>query len=134
MVLSVTEQDAGRYDCKVGGNIVCSYNITVDAHRCSAPARSNDYQKVYSDWCHEFEKYKMAMKSWERKQAQCLNRSNASTPNAHANDIYQRPKSFLWGTPSALSPAGGRANLVSLDVFLICSLLLLVFRRLYMMH
>ncbi|KAF2350737.1 Sema domain [Trinorchestia longiramus] len=95
VVLSVTEQDAGRYDCKVGGNIVCSYNITVDAHRCSAPARSNDYQKVYSDWCHEFEKYKMAMKSWERKQAQCLNRSNVSTQNTHANDIYQRPNRFL---------------------------------------
>ncbi|XP_018009025.1 semaphorin-2A [Hyalella azteca] len=95
VVLSVTEQDAGRYDCKVGGNIVCSYNITVDAHRCSAPARSNDYQKVYSDWCHEFEKYKMAMKSWERKQAQCLNRSNVSTQSTHANDIYQHPNRFL---------------------------------------
>lgn len=54
VVLSVNEQDAGRYDCKVGGNIVCSYNITVDAHRCSAPARSNDYQKVgwgAVGWC-----------------------------------------------------------------------------------
>lgn len=25
--------------------------------------------QVYSDWCHEFEKYKLAMKTWERKQA-----------------------------------------------------------------
>lgn len=69
VIVGVNEQDAGRYDCWLGGALLCSYNITVDAHRCSAPAKSNDYQKIYSDWCHEFEKYKSAMKSWERKQA-----------------------------------------------------------------
>lgn len=37
--------------------------------RCTPPNKSNDYQKIYSDWCHEFEKYKSAMKSWEKKQA-----------------------------------------------------------------
>lgn len=46
VVMNVNEADAGRYDCKMGGDIVCSYNITVDAHRCSAPARTNDFQKV----------------------------------------------------------------------------------------
>lgn len=69
VIVGVNEQDAGRYDCWLGGALLCSYNITVDAHRCSAPAKPNDYQKIYSDWCHEFEKYKSAMKSWERKQA-----------------------------------------------------------------
>lgn len=44
--MNVNEADAGRYDCKMGGDIVCSYNITVDSHRCSAPARTNDFQKV----------------------------------------------------------------------------------------
>ena len=74
VIVGVNEQDAGRYDCWLGGSLLCSYNITVDAHRCSAPAKSNDYQKIYSDWCHEFEKYKSAMKSWERKQAvSCAN-------------------------------------------------------------
>lgn len=72
VIVGVNEQDAGRYDCWLGGALLCSYNITVDAHRCSAPAKSNDYQKIYSDWCHEFEKYKSAMKSWERKQAVSL--------------------------------------------------------------
>lgn len=47
VVMNVNEADAGRYDCKMGGDIVCSYNITVDAHRCSDPARTNDFQKVY---------------------------------------------------------------------------------------
>lgn len=47
VVMNVNEADAGRYDCKMGGDIVCSYNITVDAHRCSAPARTNDFQKVW---------------------------------------------------------------------------------------
>lgn len=37
-------------------------------YRCSPPEKSNEYQKIYSNWCHEFEKYKTAMKTWERKQ------------------------------------------------------------------
>lgn len=69
VIIAVTEADAGRYDCWMGASLLCSYNVTVDAHRCSPPAKSNDYQKIYSDWCHEFEKYKSAMKTWERKQA-----------------------------------------------------------------
>jgi hypothetical protein len=69
VIIAVNEADSGRYDCWMGGSLLCSYNITVDAHRCAPPGKSHDYQKVYSDWCHEFEKYKMAMKTWERKQA-----------------------------------------------------------------
>lgn len=68
-MISANEADGGRYDCHLGGSLLCSYNITVDAHRCTPPNKSNDYQKIYSDWCHEFEKYKSAMKSWEKKQA-----------------------------------------------------------------
>ena len=66
--MGVTEAEAGRYDCRLGADTLCSYNITVDTQRCAAPSKSHDYQKVYSDWCHEFEKYKMAMKTWERRQ------------------------------------------------------------------
>lgn len=91
VIVGVNEQDAGRYDCWLGGALLCSYNITVDAHRCSAPAKSNDYQKIYSDWCHEFEKYKSAMKSWERKQAQCASRQNDSNQNLHTNEVYGTP-------------------------------------------
>ncbi|CAD7014434.1 unnamed protein product [Ceratitis capitata] len=81
VVVSVNEADGGRYDCHLGGSLLCSYNITVDAH-------SNDYQKIYSDWCHEFEKYKTAMKSWEKKQAQCSSRQNFS--NQHPNDVFRK--------------------------------------------
>nr|CAD7268322.1 unnamed protein product [Timema shepardi] len=63
VIIAASEADSGRYDCWLGGALLCSYNITVDAHRCVAPGKSHDYQKVYSDWCHEFEKYKMAMKT-----------------------------------------------------------------------
>ena len=81
--MGVTEQEAGRYDCRLGPDTLCSYNITVDTQRCAAPTKSHDYQKVYSDWCHEFEKYKMAMKTWERRQlvspqTRFLSRSNVS--------------------------------------------------------
>ncbi|XP_065170848.1 semaphorin-2A isoform X2 [Atheta coriaria] len=89
VIIAVTEADAGRYDCWMGASLLCSYNVTVDAHRCSPPAKSNDYQKIYSDWCHEFEKYKSAMKTWERKQAQCASRHNDSNQNSHPNDIIR---------------------------------------------
>ncbi|EDW31848.1 GL10746 [Drosophila persimilis] len=90
VVVSVNEADGGRYDCHLGGSLLCSYNITVDAHRCTPPNKSNDYQKIYSDWCHEFEKYKTAMKSWEKKQAQCSTRQNFSS-NQHPNEIFRKP-------------------------------------------
>ncbi|XP_056647935.1 semaphorin-2A isoform X1 [Diorhabda sublineata] len=89
VIIAVTESDAGRYDCWMGASLLCSFNVTVDAHRCSPPAKSNDYQKIYSDWCHEFEKYKSAMKTWEKKQAQCSTRQNASNQNSHPNEIYR---------------------------------------------
>ncbi|XP_045525753.1 semaphorin-2A isoform X1 [Pieris brassicae] len=86
LIISVIESDAGRYDCWLGGSLLCSYNITVDTHRCSPPEKSNEYQKIYSNWCHEFEKYKTAMKTWERKQEQCA-RQNDSNQNTHPNEI-----------------------------------------------
>jgi hypothetical protein len=43
--------------------------ISFSHARCTPPNKGNDYQKIYSDWCHEFEKYKSAMKTWEKKQA-----------------------------------------------------------------
>lgn len=88
VIIAVTETDSGRYECWLGSSLLCSYNITVDAHRCSAPGKSNDYQKIYSDWCHEFERSKNAMKTWERKQAQCSSRQNDSNQKSHPNDIY----------------------------------------------
>lgn len=69
VIVGASEEDGGRYDCQLAGALLCTFNLTVDAHRCSPPARSLDYHRVYSDWCHEFQKYKSAMKSWERKQA-----------------------------------------------------------------
>ncbi|XP_026463274.1 semaphorin-2A isoform X2 [Ctenocephalides felis] len=87
VIIAVNEADAGRYDCWMGGSLLCSFNITVDAHRCSPPNKTNDYQKIYSDWCHEFEKYKSAMKTWERKQAQCTSRLNESNQNTYPNEI-----------------------------------------------
>lgn len=69
VIVGASEEDGGRYDCLLAGELLCTFNLTVDAHRCSPPARSQDYHRVYSDWCHEFQKYKSAMKSWEKKQA-----------------------------------------------------------------
>ena len=34
VVISVSEQDSGRYDCLHNGQLVASYHIAVDTHRC----------------------------------------------------------------------------------------------------
>lgn len=39
----------------------------VNAETCTSPNEA-DYRKVYSDWCHEFERYKQAMKTWQARQ------------------------------------------------------------------
>ncbi|KAG1688937.1 Semaphorin-2A [Nymphon striatum] len=67
MISNVKEHDSGRYDCKIGASTLCTYNITVDTKTCNAP-NEKDYRRIYSEWCHEFEKYKHAMKSWQTKQ------------------------------------------------------------------
>lgn len=51
---------------------VYDINNSFQCNRCAAPNKSQDYQKIYADWCHEFEKYKMAMKLWEKRQSVSL--------------------------------------------------------------
>jgi len=90
VVLSVTERDAGRYEARLGTDLLCVYSVSVDVHRCAAPDRAQDYQKIYSDWCNQFEKYKHAMKTWEKKQAQCRGHNRSDNQNTHPNAIEQR--------------------------------------------
>ncbi|CAG0887062.1 unnamed protein product [Cyprideis torosa] len=86
VIIGVTEADAGRYDCIQDGSLICSFNITVESTRCGPPAVTEDYQRVYSDWCHTFERYKHAVKSWEKKKGQCgLEPERIS----HPNEIFQ---------------------------------------------
>lgn len=79
VLLSVTQVDAGLYECFFGPTLVVSYNLEIDMHRCTQPSKSQEYKQVYSDWCHEFERYKTAMKAWETKQLQCSKSSNVSS-------------------------------------------------------
>ncbi|XP_026815096.1 semaphorin-2A isoform X1 [Rhopalosiphum maidis] len=94
VIVGASEEDGGRYDCQLAGALLCTFNLTVDAHRCSPPARSADYHRVYSDWCHEFQKYKSAMKSWEKKQAQCSSSRQNETAIAQgllSNELNASP-------------------------------------------
>ena len=68
VIMGVTDREAGRYDCRLGQNTVFSYDVQVDAKTCSAPSE-NEFRKIYSDWCHEFEKYKNAAKNWQIKHS-----------------------------------------------------------------
>ncbi|XP_074601991.1 semaphorin 2a [Brevipalpus obovatus] len=87
VIIGITNSEAGRYECKLGPNIISKYNISVDAKTCSATNEA-EYRKVYSDWCHEFEKYKTAMQAWRTRQSKCANPS-------HLNEIN---KSFKQDT------------------------------------
>ncbi|XP_041972853.1 semaphorin-2A-like isoform X2 [Aricia agestis] len=86
VLLSVSEADRGRYECYFGPTLVASYNLDIDNHRCTQPSKSQDYRQIYSDWCHEFEKYKNAMKAWETRQMQCSNMSS-SHQNSLSNEL-----------------------------------------------
>ncbi|XP_055379543.1 semaphorin-2A-like [Condylostylus longicornis] len=85
VVISINEGDAGRYDSYLDGTLLCSYSVNVDAHRCTPPTKKNDYQKIYSHWCNEFEKYKSAMKQWQEKQEQCHAKDKKGVK--HINDV-----------------------------------------------
>lgn len=37
VIVSAHEGDSGRYDCHLGGSLICSYTIAVDAHRHEFP-------------------------------------------------------------------------------------------------
>ncbi|XP_076352751.1 semaphorin-2A-like [Tachypleus tridentatus] len=85
VIMTVTDRDSGRYDCQVGPHTMCTFNITVDTKTCNPPTEL-EYKKVYSSWCREFEKYKMAMNTWQHKQNKC---------QAYLNDvIYSRAPSI----------------------------------------
>lgn len=75
VVLGTKERDSGIYECRLGTEPLARYHLTVDAHRCAAPNKTADYQKVYSEWCQEFQKYKSALKTWEKRQNKCASGS-----------------------------------------------------------
>lgn len=72
IILSVSDTDSGQWQLKYEENDIsltlCTYNVTVEVQRCSAPNHTSDFQKIYADWCHEFQKYKLAMDEWQLKQ------------------------------------------------------------------
>ncbi|ODM98388.1 Semaphorin-2A, partial [Orchesella cincta] len=100
VILSVSETDAGqwqlRFEEKDISLTLCSYNVTVEIQKCSAPTQASDFQKVYAEWCHEFQKYKQAMQLWQRRQEQCGKRNGGDVSSAssqqqhsHPNEIFQ---------------------------------------------
>ncbi|KAH8319899.1 hypothetical protein KR074_008957, partial [Drosophila pseudoananassae] len=99
VLLAVNEGDGGRYDSYLDGSLLCSYGVTVDAHRCSPPSQKQDYQKIYSHWCNEFEKYKSAMKQWQAKQEQCglKDKTGPTGSNGkHVNDVFSNDALYLY--------------------------------------
>ena len=88
VLIGVQEDDAGRYECKLGRETVSSYDVVVDMQRCAAPNKTADYQKIYSEWCSEFQKYKTALKSWEENKSKC---GGPPPPAPNENSVYQNP-------------------------------------------
>jgi len=69
VILSVSETEGGqwqlRYEEKDISLTLCSYNVTVEVQKCSAPTQASEFQKKYAEWCNEFEKHKRLMQTWE---------------------------------------------------------------------
>ena len=86
VIIGIKEQDAGRYDCRLGHESVSSYILEVDMGTCKSPNKTADYQKIYSEWCHEFQKYKTALKNWEENKNKCGGPPPA--PKEHENSVY----------------------------------------------
>jgi len=93
VVINVSDLDSGRYDCVYNEALVTSYHIAVDTHRCNAPNKTADYQKIYSDWCNQFEKYKMALKTWDKRQGKCLPKEGARA-DISSNQIFDSSRFF----------------------------------------
>lgn len=80
VIMGANQRDAGKYEQALfqGSGAICAHNVTIDTKTCMAP-NEGEYKKIYSDWCHEFERYKMAQKTWQAKQSKCSN--NPLGPN-----------------------------------------------------
>ena len=63
----------------------------MDLQRCSSPEKSGDYQKAYTEWCNEFQKYRSALQTWEEKQTTCLNSNSLQSTTA-----FQSNNPFFW--------------------------------------
>lgn len=87
VIIGIKESDRGRYECRLGRESVTSYDLTVDLQRCAAPNKTADYQKIYSEWCSEFQKYKTALKNWEENKNKCGGPPPAPS-STNANSVY----------------------------------------------
>lgn len=105
VILGVTEGDAGRYDCRLGMDTISTYSVSVDMGRCSAPTQTTDYQKAYSAWCNEFQKYKTSLKEWEKKRrdTQCpnnistiINVKNKNNLNVHGSSAEESRENYIY--------------------------------------
>lgn len=81
VIMGTSESESGRYDCKIGGQVIIRYTISVDAKTCSVPTES-DYRKLYSDWCNQLEKYKSLLNNWQKKQQLMQQSSSSSSPSS----------------------------------------------------
>ena len=86
VILGALERDSGLYVCQLGSEAASSHRLSVDAHRCAAPGKTADYQKAYSQWCSEYQKYRSALKSWEERQNKC---ASAEALFNQQNQVYK---------------------------------------------
>jgi len=101
----MTEGDAGRYDCRLGRDTISTYAVSVDMGRCSAPTQATDYQKAYSAWCNEFQKYKTSLREWEKKRrdTQCpnnistvINVNKKNSVNVHSSSSDESRENYIY--------------------------------------
>ena len=50
--------------------------------------KTDEYQKIYSEWCHEFHKYQTALKTWEENKDKCGGPPPPAPNNNEYNSVY----------------------------------------------
>lgn len=79
VILGMSERESGRYECRYYDTIpLIRYNLSMDPKTCSS-SNESEFKKLYSDWCNEFEKYKIQMKNWQSKCNPKINTANDGT-------------------------------------------------------
>uniref|UniRef100_A0A6G1SMH5 Semaphorin-2A n=2 Tax=Aceria tosichella TaxID=561515 RepID=A0A6G1SMH5_9ACAR len=75
--------EPGWYQCRLGNQIIHSYNLIIDTKTCAAP-NEQEFKRIYADWCREIEHYKSAYRNWHAKQNRCQ-AFNANQQQHHTN-------------------------------------------------
>ncbi|KRZ10216.1 Semaphorin-2A [Trichinella zimbabwensis] len=86
VIVNITKDYSGLYECVQQKNKLVSYQIFVDDKNCQKPHSIQEFNAVYREWCREFQEYKLTMSRWKKWYEQNLQCSDSSDRRRLAQD------------------------------------------------